>query len=224
MLRLVQLNSGIKTCQPQSMRLQPLLLLSIMQVSLLTTVNAGGTGQSPTGSTSSTTMADPAELNNLDSAAYNADKSAATAAHQQGHNNTLSPGAIAGIVIGAVAGAAIIAGAAFFGVRKYRHRRSGWRKDDFGHDAAMDSAFGVARGPNLPTNGSGATNGIGAGFGSIGSVGSVRSVRFQDGVMAASADSAFKDAQHSGSAEYPHTPYESAQQGIEMLGSRKSEV
>lgn len=140
---------------------------------------------------------------------------------QKGGGNHLSPGALAGIVIAAVAGAAIIAGGVFFGAKKLKHRRAGWRKDDFGHDLPPTDPFGIARGPTLHTNGSGAANGVGAGIGSIGSMGGVRSVRFQDSVHAASADNAFKAA---GSTEYPHTPYEKAQAGIEMLNSRKGQL
>lgn len=169
---------------------------------------------------STTQQASAAELNNLDSPLYGAKRNTATGyPHKQ--QQQLGPGPIAGIVIGSLAGAAILVAILVLGIRRCRHNRAGWRKDDFGHNAAMGDAFGVA---GLPPPRHTAGNGIGTGFGSIGSVGGMKSVRFQDNVMSNSAETEFKSATNGASGEYPHTPYEHAQAGIEMLNTRRNHV
>jgi hypothetical protein len=66
----------------------------------------------------------------------------------------LNGGQIAGIVIGALAGAVLIAGAVAAAAIRYRRHRSGWRKDDLnglgpvGPD--LDAALGMGQFPGGP--------------------------------------------------------------------------
>lgn len=84
-----------------------------------------------------------------------ADGSGGTLAAQQGSaspsgsggggKKTLSGGAIAGIVIGSVVGAALLVGAAVLGAKKYRRHRDGWRKEEIPHGPGylVEAALGT---------------------------------------------------------------------------------
>jgi hypothetical protein len=62
-----------------------------------------------------------------------------------GGGSSLNGGAIAGIVIGSLAGAALLAGAAVFGVKRYRRHRDGWRKEEIPHGPGhmVEAALGT---------------------------------------------------------------------------------
>lgn len=67
-----------------------------------------------------------------------------TPATSQGSSG-LNGGQIAGIVIGSIAGAVLIAALTAAGVIRYRRHRAGWRKDelDGASPGQLDAAFGV---------------------------------------------------------------------------------
>ena len=79
-------------------------------------------------------------------------------------SNELSEGAIAGIVIGCVVGAALLVAAAVIGGRKYMRHRAGWRKEHMaGAPGVVDQALGIVP---MSHGVGGAPNGVnGAGYG-----------------------------------------------------------
>lgn len=56
----------------------------------------------------------------------------------------LNGGQIAGIVIGAIAGAILIASLITAAAIRYKRHRAGWRKDELDGHASLDAAFGVS--------------------------------------------------------------------------------
>lgn len=88
-----------------------------LQVSLLAAEEPSGQGVSPAGGASSS---NPASLSSQQNMYPGTEAGQGEATEQQ---SGLAPGAIAGIVIGSVVGAALLAAAAFFGYKKARRHR-----------------------------------------------------------------------------------------------------
>eukprot|EP00775_Hariotina_reticulata_P004433 gene4433-4688_t len=100
------------------------------QVALLSA--AASLPASTSGDASNTVPASLADLSSpfYSEDAYKRDGSSAVGAARGATSDKLGPGGIAGVTIGSVLVAGVLALAAVLGVKRYRKHRMGWRKDD----------------------------------------------------------------------------------------------